>query len=181
MSKLTPAGTQITKDLYLSHTGDKAAVLNAQTWEFTTVDVFYDVENDGANAAEVLNAYFTKVGRDGEQGSEVIVRYDRIMRFNPVTRKFLNSVLTIAAKIDYAEMTLTFGWSVCSPQDNFCKAAGRELAVSRLGSDEAITIPYNAGMSIRDNIYCRRDENEGVWNRGLTRHLNRTILISKGA
>lgn len=172
MSKLTTAGTQITKDLYLSHMGDKAAVLNAQTWEFTTVDVFYDVENDGANVDEVLRAYFTKVGREGEQNSEVIVRYDRIKRFNPVTKKVLNSVLTIAAKINYAEMTMTFGWSVCSPQDNFCKEVGREQAFSRLNSEDAVTIPYNAGMSIRDNIYCRRDENEGVWNRGLTRHLN---------
>lgn len=172
MSKLTTAGTQITKDLYLSHMGDKAAVLNAQTWEFTTVDVFYDRENDGANADEVLRAYFTKVGREGEQSSEVIVRYDRITRFNPVTRKVLNSVLTIAANINYAEMTMTFGWSVCSPQDNFCKEVGREQALSRLNSEDAVTIPYNAGMSIRDNIYCRRDENEGVWNRGLTRHLN---------
>lgn len=173
MSKLTTAGTQITKDLYLSHMGDKAAVLNAQTWEFTTVDVFYDVENDGANVDEVLKAYFDLTGRGAEMPSgEPVVRYDRITRFNPVTRKVMNSVLTVAANINYAEMTMTFGWSVCSPQDNFCKEVGREQALSRLNSEDAVTIPYNAGMSIRDNIYYRRDENEGVWNRGLTRHLN---------
>lgn len=172
MSKLTTAGTQITKDLYLSHMGDKAAVLNARTWEFTTVDVFYDEENDGANVDEVLKAYFVKVGREGEQNSEVIVRHDRNSWYDPVKCKFECSVLTVAAKIDYSEMTMKFGWSVCSPKDNFCKATGRARAVSRLESDEAITIPYNAGMSIRDNIYCNRDENLKIWNCSLIRHLS---------
>ncbi len=173
MSNLTPAGTQITKDLYLSHMGDKAAVLNARTWEFTTVDVFYDKENDGANVDEVLKAYFESVGREVEKTTvEPVVRYDRIKRFNPVTRKVMNSVLTVAANINYEEMTMKFGWSVCSPQDNFCKAIGREQAISRLSTEEAITIPYNAGMSIRDNIYCNRAKNEDNWNRGLIRHLN---------
>ena len=173
MSNLTTAGTQITKDLYLSHMGDKAAVLK-QTWEFTVVDVFYDVENDGANADEVLKAYFTKVGRGGEQNSEVIVRYDRNIWYNLVKskRKTECSVLTVAAKIDYSEMTLKFGWSVCVPGDNFCKAIGREQAVRRLESEEAITIPYDAGMSIRENIFCNRDENRKIWNRSLIRHLS---------
>ena len=172
MSNLTTAGTQITKDLYLSHMGDKAAVLNARTWEFTTVDVFYDKENDGANVDEVLKAYFESVGRGGEQNSDVVVRHDRNTWYNPVKRKTECSVLTVAAKIDYSEMTLKFGWSVCVPGDNFCKATGRERAVSRLESEEAITIQYNAGMSIRDNIYCNRDENRKIWNRSLVRHLS---------
>jgi len=151
--------------------GDKAAVLNALTWEFTTVDVFYDTKNDGANVEEVLKAYFVKVGRGAEQSSEVIIRHDRNDWYNSFKRKCEHSVLTVAAKIDYSEMTLKFGWAVCVPGDNFCKATGRERAVSRLDTEEAITIPYNAGLSILDNIIYYRHEDRQFWNLGLIRHL----------
>lgn len=83
--------------------------------------------------------------------------YKATIMNNPILNKTVVSKVrhekryTMAAVFDDVEKTIKFGLSICMPQDNFCKAIGRQIA-----EKNAIEKPFHIieGFSGRRNDYA---------------------------
>lgn len=145
--KIIP-GMQITSNLHVVTTRHHSiGVIEENTMCFTDTGLSFD----GARVTDVIREFYELNGKKFELNTEPIIRVKKIHpEFKDQCRY---SALVIAAKIDYDEGTLTYGWSVAVKTDKFSKERGEYYALDRL-EKTPITIKYNPSLGIVDNI-CR--------------------------
>lgn len=103
---------------------------------------------DGTTVTEVLKKFYEIKGTKFDPQNEPIIR---IKKVNPIFNYSRYSHAVIAAKINYDEGTVSYGWSVSVKEDGFNKHIGVTIANERLEKNP-ITIPYNPLIGITKNV-----------------------------
>lgn len=60
--------------------------------------------------------------------------------------------VTFKVDVDQNVGSMKVSFASCSPEDNFSRAVGRDVSTQRMDTGEYMTIEYDRGMSINDNI-----------------------------
>jgi len=118
-----------------------------------TSGIVYDtgMDFDEATPLEVIQKYHELVGRDFVVNSGPIFR---IVKVNDDAYQYEEPryyAAVIAAKINYNEGTMSYGWSVAVKGDTFDKELGKKIAQERL-EKSPITVKYNPHCGIIMNV-----------------------------
>lgn len=139
-------GMQITSNLQVVTTRHHSiGVIEENTKCFTDTGLSFD----GTRVTDVIREFYDLNGKEFEINPDPIIRVKKIPQEYQDQCRY--SALVIAAKIDYDEGTLTYGWSVAVKTDKFSRERGEYHALDRL-EKTPITIKYNPSLGIVDNI-----------------------------
>lgn len=143
--KLTP-GLSLTKS---------ACVVKTQNGTVGVLDDNFNVVEtglsfDGTTITQALKAYFNAMDKEFTPQAEPIIRFvktDNCSNFEH--DKY--SGMTIAAKIDYDNGTMSYGWAVALYSDGFNKGIGKQIALDRLEKNPVV-VGYDPEYGVFDNV-----------------------------
>ena len=115
--------------------------------------IVYDTGLDfnEATPLEVIKKYHELVGCEFVENTEPIFRIVKVNDDTYPYEKSRYSAAVIAAKINYNEGTMSYGWSVAVKNDTFDKEVGKKIAQERL-EKSPITVNYNPLCGIIMNV-----------------------------
>lgn len=143
-------GMQITSNLQVVTTRHHSiGVIEENTKCFTDTGLSFD----GTRVTDVIREFYDLNGKEFEINPDPIIRVKKIPPEYQDQCRY--SALVIAAKIDYDEGTLTYGWSVAVKTDKFSRERGEYHAIDRL-TNEPITIKYDPSEGIVENVCMSR-------------------------
>lgn len=143
-------GMQITSNLQVVTTRHHSiGVIEENTKCFTDTGLSFD----GTRVTDVIREFYELNGKEFHLNTNPIIRVKKII---PVFKdRCRYSAMVIAAKINYDEGTLTYGWSVAVKTDKFSRERGEYHAIDRL-TNEPITIKYDPSEGIVENVCMSR-------------------------
>lgn len=147
--QITP-GMQITSDLRVVKTRHNSiGVVDEKTMCVTDTGLSFD----GTRVTDIIREFYELNGKEFHLNTNPIIRVKKII---PVFKdRCRYSAMVIAAKINYDEGTLTYGWSVAVSTDEFDRELGENYAIDRL-TNEPITIKYDPSEGIVENVCMSR-------------------------
>lgn len=123
-----------------------------------TSGIVYDtgVDFDEATPLQMIKKYHEFVGREFVENAEPIFRIVKVSDTDHPYHEIRYVAGVIAAKINYDEGTMSYGWSVAVKGDTFDKEIGKNIAQERL-EKSPITVKYNPLCGIIMNVRLSDD------------------------
>lgn len=143
--QITP-GMKITSDLRVVKTRNNSiGVINEKDMCFTGTSLSFV----GTRVTDVIREYYELNGKDFSLNTEPIIRIKKVPQSQSHRTNY--SGMVIAAKIDYDEGNLTYGWSVAVASDGFDQEFGKNKAIDRL-HNSPLVVKYDPSKGIIDNV-----------------------------